>query len=171
MNWYSIFYWLTVASNAKSFFWFFAIVLSIIAIIAFCSWAIYNTERNSETEVKASRKWFFWSLPFAMLMWAGIVFTPCKKDAVLIVAGGATANFLTSDSTAKAMPHDIMVFLQTEIRALAEDAKVEISEAKAELKAKNAKEKILDEAKNMTRDQILEKMKVDTSFRNVILNN
>lgn len=173
MNWYSIFYWLTVANNAKGFFWFFGVVISIIAIVSFIAWIVNmnETDKDAPIAVKASRKWFFWSLPIAMLMWAGIIFTPSKKDAGLIVAGGTAANFLTSDSTAKALPHDIMVFLQTEIRSLAEDAKVEISEAKTELKVKSAKEKIIEEAKNMTGDQILEKMKVDTIFRNIILNN
>lgn len=173
MNWYSIFYWLTVANNAKGFFWTFAIILTLCLVISVIAAAAgYDVPSEKEKRYKdVARSWAKWLIPFVMLVWAGIVFTPDRKDVILIIAGGSTANFLTSDSNAKAIPSEVMIFLQNEIRALAEEAKVEISDAKADLRTKSIREKILDEAKNMTGDQILEKMKVDTTFRNLILSN
>jgi hypothetical protein len=80
----------------------------------------------------------------------------------LIIAGGGTMEFLTTDSTAKQIPHELSNFIVTELKNMGAEAKVEFG-------IQNQKEKILDEAKKMTSEQLLEKMKVDSNFTKVIL--
>jgi hypothetical protein len=50
----------------------------------------------------------------------------------------------------------------TELKSMAKDAEVQID-------LRTQKEKILDEAKNLTAKELLEKMKVDTTFARIIL--
>jgi hypothetical protein len=105
----------------------------------------------------------WWGYPFMILFWSLFIFTPNKKDALLIVAGGGTMEFLTTDSTAKQIPHELSNFVVTQLKSMGEDAKIELG-------IQSQKDKILDEAKTMTSQQLLEKMKVDTNFANIILN-
>jgi hypothetical protein len=163
MNWYQIFYWLTVANNARGFFWFFAVVFSIIAIIATLVY-FFNLDDSSDDKDnrKQCKHWMFWSYPFMILFWFGIVFTPSRKDALLIVAGGGAMEFLQNDSTAKQIPRELLNFVSAELKSMA-------AEAKVDMKVEDQKADILDEAKKMTTTELLNKMKVDTTFAKVIL--
>ena len=71
-------------------------------------------------------------------------------------------NFLTTDKSAKQIPHELSTFIVTELKNMAKEAKVDLN-------IKDQKEKILDEAKNMTAKELVEKMKVDTTFAKVLL--
>jgi hypothetical protein len=161
MNYTELFYWLTVADNAKTMF--------VVGIVIFTAVAVISTILNficrgdgDDTNADVARKWMWWSYPFMFLFWSLFVFTPSKKDALLIVAGGQTMNFLTTDSTAKQIPHELSNFVVTELKSMA-------AEAQVDLNIKDQKEKILDEAKNMSAKELMEKMKVDSTFAKVIL--
>ena len=161
MNYFSIFYWLTVADQAKVFFLVFAIVLSVIGIVTM----IINLGAfdHDDEDRKVARKWVFWSWPLMILFWALWIFTPAKKDALLIVAGGGALNYLTTDSAAKSIPHELSTFVLTELKSMSEQAKVEID-------VRTTKEKALDEAKKMTTEELLAKMKINSNFAKIILN-
>jgi hypothetical protein len=169
MNWYKLFYWLTVADNAKKMFIAFIVIFTIISLIATIAYfsntgSSYNPQGDSEKENQMmSRKWMWWSYPFMILFWSLYVFTPDRKDALLIVAGGGTMEFLTTDSTAKQIPHELSSFVVTQLKNMGKEAQVELG-------IQSQKDRILDEAKNMTSQQLLEKMKIDTNFANIILN-
>jgi len=160
MNWYKLFYWLTVADNAKSMFITFTVIFTLISGVATIA---YFANMHDVDEQKMSRKWMWWSYPFMILFWSLYIFTPNKKDALLIVAGGGTMEFLTTDSTVKQIPHELSSFVVTQLKSMGEEAKVELG-------IQSQKDKILDEAKSMTTQQLLDKMKVDTNFANIILN-
>jgi hypothetical protein len=169
MNWYKLFYWLTVADNAKTMFIAFIVIFTIISLIATIAYfsntgSTYKSQTNNEKENQMmSRKWMWWSYPFMILFWSLYIFTPNKKDALLIVAGGGTMEFLTTDSTAKQIPHELSSFVVTQLKNMGKEAQVELG-------IQSQKDRILDEAKNMTSQQLLEKMKIDTNFANIILN-
>ena len=171
MDYTKLFYWLVVADNARQFFWFFAIVFTIISIIStIVYFIIAEAETDSEDKKQSKkndllkvRKWIWWSYPFMSLFWAGIVFTPSKKDSLLIVAGGGTLNFLSTDKTAKQIPSELSNFVLTEIKNLAKDAQVDLN-------IKSQKEKILEEAKNLSSQELLDKMKQDSSYVKILLN-
>ena len=168
-NYTELFYWLTVADNARAFFVVFIIIFTIISIIdtiayLFCSRtedAGGQTQSDIEGQ-RLARKWMWWSYPFMILFWGLYVFTPSKRDALLIVAGGQTLQYLTTDSTAKKIPHELTTFVVSELRNMAKSAEVNID-------IKTQKEKVLDAAKKMTPTEIIEKMKDDTTFARLIL--
>jgi len=161
MNYTKLFYWLTVADNAKMLFVTFIWIFTFISVIATCLYV--NAAMEGDKPQTMSRKWMWWSYPFMILFWSLYIFTPSKKDALLIVAGGQTLNFLTTDSTSKQIPHELSSFVVTELKNMAENAKVDLGIA-------SQKDKILEEAKNMTANQLMDKMRVDSNFAKVILN-
>ena len=160
INWYSIFYWLSVADNATTFFvafiWVFTAV-SVIATIAFFAIDI-------DVEKKEARKWMWWSYPFMVLFWGAYVFTPSKTDTLMIIAGGSVGNFLTTDSSSQKLPSDITQFLhlrlKKEIDGIGDEARVSLG-----LPQKTPKEKFLDKAKDFTKEQLIEAIKSDTTVK------
>ncbi|MFZ4631682.1 MAG: hypothetical protein ACOYL8_00570 [Patescibacteria group bacterium] len=182
MNWYSIFYWLTVADSVKNFFdsvsnifTFFAVVFFIILIIASIGKAVTpavnndkdDEEEKTDSEVRSwekvriySQKFFYPFLAVALITWFGYVLTPTKKDCLLIVAGGSVGNFISSDSTAKQLPGDVTKFLHLSL-------KKEISELSAdgrkEIGIQTPKEKLLDKAVNMSKEELINYLKSDST--------
>ena len=161
MNYTSLFYWLTVADNARDMFKVGLIIFTGIAVIATIGNIIMRAEGEDDSAIQC-RKWMWWSIPFTFLFWSLFIFTPSKKDALLIVAGGQTMNFLTTDKSAKQIPHELSTFVVTELKNMA-------AEAKVDLNIKDQKQKILDQAKEMTAKELVEKMKVDTTFAKIVL--
>lgn len=106
----------------------------------------------------------WWSYPITILFWMFYIFTPSKKDALLIVAGSGILNFLTTDSTAKQIPHELSNFVVTELKNMAKENEVDLN-------IKDQKNKILEEAKSMTSKEIIDKIKTDSTFKKVILEN
>ena len=157
----ALFYWLVVADNAKDFFKAGLIIFSIVAGLATAIYFLMGSEGN-ESEQTMARKWLWWSAPFSIFFWALFIFTPSKKDALLIVAGGQTLNFLANDKSAKQIPSELSNFVLTEVKNLAADAKVDLGIA-------NQKDKILEKAKKMTTEELMAEMKKDTTFAKVIL--
>ena len=98
-----------------------------------------------------------------ILFWGLYVFTPSKKDSLLIVGGGGALNYLTQDSTAKQIPSEFLNYVKYELKNLANDAKVE-------LEIESQKDKILKEVKGLTADQLIERMRSDSNLSKIILN-
>lgn len=166
MDYSKLFYWLTVADNARNLFLAFGIIFSVICTIA-TIWFIvdrnsYDMSTQDGSAAERAKKWMWWGYPFMIFFWFSWVLTPSKKDALLIVAGGQTMNFLTTDSTAKQIPHELTHFVVTELKNMA-------AEAQVDLNIKDQKQKLLDEAKNMTAAELMDRMKVDSTFAKVIL--
>ena len=161
MNYTKLFYWLTVADNAKTFFGWVITIFTIIALISTVAYFICISGTDDDDQ-RMARKWMWWSYPFMILFWGLYIFTPNKKDALLIVAGGSTMNFLTQDSSAKQLPHELSTYLVTEIKNMASDAKLDLN-------IKDQKDKILEEAKSMSSTELMEKIKSDSNFAKIIL--
>ena len=161
MNYTKLFYWLTVADNAKNLFTVLISIFTFIAVIA--TIAYFMCADSDAADQRMARKWMWWSYPFAILFWMLQIATPSKKDALLIVAGGQTLNFLTTDSTSKQIPKELSNFVVTELKNMANDAKINLN-------IQDQKEKILEEAKNMTSAELITKMASDSNFAKIILN-
>lgn len=138
MNWYSIFYWLTVSDGVKEFFDVTSNITTGLTIVTLAAYVILKIAQSvciSEHKLKtveaeaqdpdtrsygkASRVvlgLFILSIAMSMTTWTGYVLTPTKKDCLMIVAGGAVGNFLTSDTSASQIPSDITTFLHMGIQ-------------------------------------------------------
>lgn len=164
MNWYSLFYWISVADGVKGFFnatsnafTFFTILLLIIYVISrgFLIAAQNSKDENDKNIVPSIQVWVNGSKPLlitsliiCLVTWSLYVFIPSKKDCLIIIAGGAVGNFITRDSTTKAIPHDVMVLLSSKI--------------KEEIANTNLKKEFLDKKdtlQDMTKEQLIKKLK------------
>ena len=176
MNYYSVFYWISVADGVKRFFGtsstifcFFTVVLFLCALVCVFGKNVTISEGNLSTKEeedkdpdfrswdgfqKQSLRWFYVSLILCLITWTAWVFVPSKKDCLLIVAGGAVGNFLTTDSSSKQLPADITRFLHSELQkdiaSVNDDAKKELG-----IKAKTPKQTLLEKAQSMTKDELV----------------
>lgn len=176
MNWYTIFYWLTRAESVKQFFDVASNIFTWMAIIALVVYIVltflwkdeamkvnpvdYDTDKDV-VAFKWLRIWFgrlmYSFLALSLITWFGYMAVPDKKDALLIVAGGATMNYLTTDSVAKQIPSEVLNYVSAELKTMA-------AEAKVELKSFSEKDRFLDGIKQMPTSEILHKISIDTSF-------
>lgn len=169
MDYTKLFYWLVIADNAKVLFgWgiFIFMVVSIISTIALIVSATgkYSEKDEQMRDIRTSRKWMFWSYPICFLWWSLYIFTPDKKDSLLIVAGGGTLNYLTTDSTAQQIPKELSNFVVTQLKTMAKENEVDLN-------IKDQKNKILEEAKKMSTEEVLNKIKTDSIYKKVLLEN
>lgn len=164
-NWYAIFYWLTVADNAKAFFITFICIFTAISLAAtltfICCRRGADLTASDKSAGERAKKWMWWSYPFMILFWALFIFTPSKLDALFIIAGGSATTFLTSDSSAKKIPADITNFVHRKLQSYTTSLDPEV---KAELGIpKTAKESFLDKAKSLTKEELIDLIKTDTT--------
>lgn len=168
MNYTSLFYWLVVADNMKSLFQVGITIFTIIALFATIVNIISKVnylEKGSEDYLKdsiAAKKWIWWSYPLTFLFWSLFILTPSKRDSLLIVAGGGTLNFLTTDSTAKKIPHEMTNFVVTELKNMAKENEVELG-------INEQKEKVIEEAKKMSSEELINKIKTDSTFKKILV--
>lgn len=173
MDYTKVFYWLTVADNAKEFFGWFAVFFTVLFVVVTCirffSHLDGNVSRmNTDDDdykffIEKCNKWTWYSTPFMVVFLSLWIFTPNKKDALLIIAGGQTLNYLSNNDTAKELPNDVLNYVSVELRQMAKEAQVDLG-------INLSKEKILEKAKTMTADELIKEMKVDSTFAKVILN-
>lgn len=156
MNWYKVFYWVTVADGVKVFFNTFAIVFTVIFCIAAIGYFVSTNSKSSGYSESDREGWTIWvrawkrvftvAIICMPLFWAGWVFCPSKKDAVVIIAGGAVGNFITSDSSSRQIPAEMTLLIREKMR----------SEIK-ELKMSDMLE--TDTLKNKTKEELIEILK------------
>lgn len=159
MDYTKIFYWLTVADSAKTVFLWMLIIFGLITIIS--TIAYFSTYEEPDNQ-RLSRLWMWRSYPFFLTFLMLHVLIPSKKDSLLIIAGGQTLNFLTTDKSAKQIPAELSGFVLTELKNMAKEASVDLNIA-------SQKEKVLEKAKSMSSEELLQTIKNDSTFAKIIL--
>lgn len=165
MNWYKIFWYFTVADNLKGVTGWLAILCGAIFAIYTILWALNCSDSDESFFKSMSRSmralWFILLFMFIgnLFMWTLL---PSKKDALIIIVGGAVGNFVTTDSSSAKIPGDLTRYLHTymqkEISDLDEDTR-------RELNLQTPKEKFLDKAKDLTKEQLIELLQKDTAVK------
>lgn len=174
INWYSMFYWITRADSVRDFFDVASTIFITFTVILFIATVISAgceyIGGYATSIVAGITKWrklvmklFFWFLIGTAITWSAWVFTPTKKDCLLIIAGGGTMKFLTTDSATRKIPHELTNFVVSELRSAAQSANIELMTG-------IDKEKILKEAKNMSSQELMTRMQSDSNFAKIILN-
>lgn len=189
MNWYTIFYWLTVADGVKSIFDTASNIFTWFAVISFIAYIITSIgksiqisenrvtsvdDENKDSDIRAwetfrkiSIRFFYIMLPLALITWIGYAATPTKRDCIFIISGGAVATFLTTDTAAREIPSDLAkvvhVYLQKEIKTLSSDDQEALGVATPDVK-KAKKDEFVDKLKDMTKDEILNYIKTDSTI-------
>lgn len=174
---------MTVSDSVKKFFdtssnlFTFAAVLSFIAFIICtigCAIMISQNHLKNENEDKEDadlRSWtvvrkyslrtFYLMLPLSLITWFGYMATPTKTDCLLIVAGGAVGNFITTDSSAKQLPADVTKFLHISLQNQMKDLSADV---KRTLGAQTPKEKLLDKVKSLSKEELINYLQNDSTL-------
>lgn len=154
-NWYSIFYWLTVADSIKTNLGIIAIITLIITLISLIGLflstnALAQNQVDREQENVEAKEWRVWVKAWRTSFISALIicfitgflwmFAPTKKDALIIIAGGAVGNFITQDTSARALPSDVMNLLRVKI-------KEEINEVSLKEALTNEKDTLKDKSK------------------------
>jgi len=175
MNWYSIFYWLTVGDKFSELFVVGIVLFSILFLIAAVAYVIQTWTDSSEFSSKGEEsreeakarvvvtyRNSMLSIGFVyFLLWAMYIAIPSRKEALFIIAGGGVANFATQDSSMRQIPAELSNFVLTGLRNLSMEEGIQLLQG-------DTKEKALEEAKQLTGAQLIEKMRNDTTFAKLI---
>jgi hypothetical protein len=168
MNWYKIFYWLTVADNLKEFFGWVGVVSAVCVVAYTIGLTIANIDPTTYKEgfwddiSKAGKILYFTLLFLAITNIFAWILIPSKKDALIIITGGVVGDFLQSDTSSAKIPADLTrylhTYLQKEIQELG-------PEARSELGLKTEKETYLDQLKDLSKEELIRRIQDDPSIR------
>lgn len=165
MNYYKLFYWITVAERVQNFILAIAVVLTILTALNIILNIVgryyvafggsYDSDGYGKMK-KTTNRFYAILIPCFFLFWSGYLAVPSKSDTVLIIAGGAIANFATKDSSAKQIPSEMSSFVVEKIRELTREAKADLGTDPVTQKAK--------ELDNLDADQLRKLIKTDTTI-------
>lgn len=162
MDYIKLFYWLTVVDGLKGLLLAISIIFGVLLFFVIVGNIISFIDEEDDKDRKRWSKQLWWLIPIFSIAVLLQVFIPSKKNALLIIGGGTALNYVTNDSTCKQIPKELSTFVVTELKSMAADAKTSLGVA-------DQQNKILDEAKNMSSKELIEKMKNDTSFAKILL--
>ena len=159
MNWYTVFYLMSVADGISTFAIWIAVIATLIFVITSMmkmpAEAFDNTASFTEDqEIKNLNTIWKYATTLMIVFWFVYIAIPERKDMILIVAGGAVGEFVTHDENAQKLPSEVFQYLRKEII----EATVDLDDAvgqkvRQELGVKN-KEDILQEMKSMGEDEL-----------------
>lgn len=179
VNWYKIFYWLSVADAFKVVIGTIAIISAIITLASVIGYlssigsAAEYAGKDSDYGKEEYDSWQTWVkgwkrimtiiIPICVIsvtLWA---LAPTKKDAMLIIAGGSVGNFITTDSSSRALPADLTRYLHIRLNKELDDMG---QKTKKELGIPmTKKETLISNVKELTKEQIVEYLQNDTTIK------
>ena len=95
-------YWLTRLSNISGFFLTLGVILAVIIGIGILGYSIAIVDCWDDDKIanyKVDRKKFINKTWVPMLLFIFYILTPDTKEAMLIIAGGKTLDYVQSDTS------------------------------------------------------------------------
>lgn len=115
MNNYWSLYLLTRLDNLVSLFTTLTIVSLIgvlfLVIIYSINWIVGDYNSDGEGTSRAISKQFKWLVPLSLVFSFLLVATPSKNEAIFIVAGGKTMDFIQNDTTINKIPAQTTILI------------------------------------------------------------
>lgn len=127
MNWTTSIYWLTRLDNINELFgWMIGVsIVCILTMLAFrgMSWLEDNEYKK--------KPWLFGMFIFMLFVGAlGRVLTPTTKEAIFIVAGGKTLDYVSKDTSLSKIPGQVTsitsTWLEKKLNELESDVKEQV---------------------------------------------
>ena len=151
MNWYKVFYLLSIADKVSGVMLALVIVTGIYTIVA-SVWALGLGDNPwKDWGTGAKRVYYIWTTTFFLSL---ILFTflPSKKDCILIIAGGSVGNFITTDSSSLAIPADITKYLHVALNREISDLDTEF---KKDMGMLTKKEEFIEKVKSLSKEEVI----------------
>ncbi len=120
-----------------------------------------STSFNSWTVwVRAWRRVYTTCIIICVITSIAWMLIPSKKEMIVIIAGGAIGNFVTTDSSSKAIPAELTKYVRNYL--VKESAELDI-ETKKELGLATPKETLIDKIKDLSKEEIIKQLQSDTT--------
>lgn len=165
MNYYKVFYWISVADKMSDVLGVLCIIFGIftgVSLIGYfwstseCSSSVNNGSTAPEHQNTSYNEWniwkktwrnqfFLWVILFIIVTFSNIAL-PSKKDFLVIIAGGAVGNFITSDSSAKQIPGELTLLLREKLKSEIQD--VSLTDKIKDTLISKSKEELMEIIKN-----------------------
>lgn len=121
----ALIYWLTRLSNISNFFLALGVISTVIIGIGILGYSIaivdcYNNER--EVRYRAIRKKFINKTWVPILLFVFYILTPDTKEAMLIIAGGKTMDYVQSDTLLQKIPYKATELILKKMDEYVDDA-------------------------------------------------
>jgi hypothetical protein len=146
-----------------------AVAISLIGYFVSVNLATENLSRYGKEDKgylgnmiwnKAFRRVLTLSLIFGVITSLGWALIPSKRNMMIIIAGGSIGNFISTDSSSKAIPSELTKYVRNFLKKESGDLDYE---TKKELGVETPKEKMLNDVKNFTKEQLIDYLKNDTT--------
>ena len=100
-------YWLTRLSSIQGLFATAAIITSTFIAAGLLAYTVQLVDcyENEQKEIKQKRKWFVNRIWIVCLLWVVTILTPDTKEAMLIIAGGKTMDYVQQDTSLQKIPY------------------------------------------------------------------
>lgn len=132
MNWYLLFYLISVSERLST-------VLSAIAIVSIIALAILSISGSigyfsnveygeDDRDFIAAKQALVWAKRMAVIaVVSGLIYTlvPEKKDYMLIIGGGAVGQYVNNSEEIQGLPDDVVKYLRGELQKAQEKVKEE----------------------------------------------
>lgn len=158
-NWYNVFYFLTVGDNIRNVFSVLSGLTIITFVISLIGLFISTTATSDKLSYYGATEkdngylsWKHWKETWGKTFYVSlfsvifssifVIFIPSKKDSLIIIAGGAVGNFISTDSTSKQIPSEAMILLRDKIRSEIKELNINDIVDKDTLKEKTKEELI-----------------------------
>jgi len=132
MNWYWIFYLISILRNiiiTANILWIVSLLLLIVFFIVYLNnkdtIARYPDANNRIEEIwlSISKKIIRMALPMLIIFCTLSIFIPSKQGVFLIIAGGTVGNFIESDEHIKEIPSELIEWMRLELKEEVEQLK------------------------------------------------
>lgn len=104
----ALIYWLTRLSSISDFFLTLGIISAAIISLGLIGYSVALMDWPSdedEIKYKQKRKKFFNKIWVPILLFVVYILTPNTKEAMLIIAGGKTLDYVQSDTSLQKIPY------------------------------------------------------------------
>lgn len=164
MNWYSIFYWFSVVENISGGAGAVSIISGIIFVVTMMILLTGDFNDGYKDDLRARKllqKTRTVSLILFFVLGTFWMFVPSKKDMMLIIAGGSVGTFIQGDSSIQKLPADVTRYLHLSMKKEMEDLS---SETKEELGIATPKDRLLNKAKELSKEELINFIKTDSTI-------
>ena len=104
----ALIYWLTRLSSISNFFLTLGIISVVVIGIGILGYSVAMIDcyrEDEEIEYRQKRKKFFDKIWVPILLFIFYILTPDTKEAMIIIAGGKTLDYVQSDTSLQKIPY------------------------------------------------------------------
>ncbi len=128
MNWYLLFYLMSVSEKLSGVFSVSAIMSSLGVIAFLITWICSMVDAYDDEDKEKLKPLLMWAKRLVLMTFTfGVLYAliPKKADYLLIIGGGAVGQYVSNSEEIKGLPDDVVKYLKSELHKAQEENKEE----------------------------------------------